>query len=152
MTAEKKGLKGQQATPGNITRYAAYKEQLIATLQKFPCNQFGTVSVEAVAEKVQCTPKVLQKGSLARQFERDVEFIGVEVKKTPDSKLAQKAEEKTPENSSLTKHLNVKIKECEAQREVIKRLEDKARQLESRQKEGELSLCELLKTGRRFTL
>jgi hypothetical protein len=151
-TVEKRGLKGAQATLGNKERYAAYLEELKVKGEKFPCNQFGTVSIEAVAERVGCTPKVLQKGSLASQFEADVAVIGVEAKKTPDSRLALKAEQKTRENSSLLKQLNMEIKECEALREENKCLADKIRQLEHRQKEDELSLHELLKTGRRFML
>lgn len=152
MTADKKGLKGQQATEHNQRNYAAYIDMLKATGERFPCNQFGTVSIEGVAEQVGCTTKVLLTGSLKTQFEKDIEIIGVGVKKISDSRLAQKAEEKSREASSLSKQLNLKIKECDSLKTENERLTRKIRQLESRQKEEELSLHELLKTGRRFTL
>ncbi len=152
MTVEKKGLKGQQATKHNKRNYAAYIARLNATGQRFPCNQFGTVSIDGVAEQVGCTTKVLLTGSLKTQFKKDIELIGVGVKRISDSKLAQKAEEKSREASSLTKLLNMKIKECESLQAENERLTKERRQVEIRQKEAELSLQELLKTGRRFTL
>jgi vacuolar-type H+-ATPase subunit I/STV1 len=152
MNEEEEDLKGSQATPRNQRNYAILVAKLKATGEKFPSNQFGTVSIEGVAEMVGCTTKVLTKGSLKTQFEKDVREIGVGVKKVSDSRLAQKAEEKSREASSLSKHLNIKIKECESLRAENERLVKENRQIRMRQKEDELSLQELLKTGRRFTL
>ncbi len=152
MNNEKKGLKGQQATAGNQERYDAYVKELKRKKQKLPCNQYGTVSIEGVADKVGCTTKVLLKGSLAKQFQKDVEEIGVEARITSDSKLAEIAEQKARDASSASKQLHLKIKECESLQDEVKRLTTRIRQLELRQKEEELSLHELLKTGRRFTL
>jgi hypothetical protein len=52
MSIEKIGLKGKQATEANKHNYAVYVASLKATGEKFPCNQFGTVSIERVAEQV----------------------------------------------------------------------------------------------------
>lgn len=152
MISESKGLRGAQKTETNLTRFEEYIQKLIDTGQTLPPNQFGTVSVEAVAEKVGCTVKVLLKGSLKDKFERAKEEIGVATKKNLDSKLAKKADEKTKENSSLMRRLNQKITECEKLNEENQHLRDKIRRQELRDKEGELSLHELLRTGRRFTL
>lgn len=152
MNNEKKGLKGQQAMMGNQERYEAFVKELRKNNRKFPCNQYGTASIEGVAEKIGCTPKVLLKGSLSKQFQKDVEEIGVEAKNTSDSKLAEKAEQKAREASSMSKQLHLKIKECENLHKEVERLMTRIRQQELRQKEDELSLHELLKTGRRFTI
>lgn len=152
MSKEGKSLRGAQATAQNKRNYAMYVERLAATNQQFPSNQFGTVNLEAVAEQVGCTTKVLLTGSLRDHFNRDVQEIGVGPKKTPDSKLAEKAEAKTREVTQLLKQLNLKIKECESLSAENERLTRKVRELEMRREEKDLSLHELLKTGRRFAL
>jgi hypothetical protein len=151
MSIEKIGLKGKQATEANKHNYAVYVARLKATGEKFPCNQFGTVSIEGVAEQVKCTTKVLQKGSLKTQFKKDVELIGVGVKNNLDSKLPLKDEAKFGEALS-SKPLNMNAKERESLKAENERLSQKILQLEMRQKEGELTLNELLRSGRRFML
>lgn len=147
------GLRGQQKTEYNKLAYAAYVDRLRATGRRFPCNQFGEANIEGVAKTIGCTPKVLKEGALKEPFRQDVVDIGVDgMAPSAESKLAKKAEEKTKEASSLLKRLTIKIKENEGLSAEVERLSTRVRQLEARSVEDNLSIDELLKTGRRFTL
>jgi pyruvate/2-oxoglutarate dehydrogenase complex dihydrolipoamide dehydrogenase (E3) component len=152
MSVEEEKLRGAQKTALNKKRYADYVAELRAMNLGLPCNQFGEVSVEGVAHKIGCTPKVLLNGALKAQFEKDKELLGIEVKANADSRLVEKAEHKSRENSALSKQLSLKIKECESLRAEVERLTEEIRRLHRNRKEDELSIHELLKTGRRFVL
>lgn len=144
--------RGAARTVRNKETYAAEVARMHACGEKFPVNQFGTVSVGAFAKKIGVSVKVLTEGALKDQFESDVEIIGLTSHQPSSSKLKEKADGKTKEAGELAKKLRIKIKEVEGLQSQVEKLERQVRQLQLGRQEKEKSLEHLLATGERFFL
>jgi hypothetical protein len=139
----------------NKANYVAYVAELKATGKKFPLNQFGEVNLSGIAKACGFLRGVFTTNkSLKQLLDSDILIIGTEIKDGAelDTRLSQKAEEKSKEASKLHKDLDAKVQEVNSLREQIDELKKCIRELESRSNETALSMDELLDSGRRFTL
>lgn len=147
--------KGRAAAPENRIRYKNYKDNLEATVQKFPSNQYGEVNKTEVARECGFNRQVLINGALKREFERDVCRIGVKRPSGLQGKeedRVKKAQENTRGASKLEINASNVNEEINFLRSEVQRLTEENRNLKYRMIEKELSFDEMLNTGRRFFL
>jgi polyhydroxyalkanoate synthesis regulator phasin len=140
----------------NTKNYKAYVDNLFATGQKFPINQFGNVNIEKVAESCGFLRGVInRKGSkYAAQLDIDVKRIGTQLSEGTyePSKLVEKASEKSQEASRLQKELDARSQEINLLRGQVEILSLRVRELEQKHDEKSLAIEEMLSSGRRFEL
>jgi DNA repair exonuclease SbcCD ATPase subunit len=139
----------------NKERYAEYIAELEATGKKFPLNQFGEVNLTDVANACGFNRQVFSRNaSMKAQFEEDIRRIGTEIHKGVDkeTRLEKKATEKAKVASKLQKELDAQVQENHSLRNQIDVLQSRVRELEGRENEMEMSMDELLTSGRRFSL
>jgi len=139
----------------NIQNYEAYIKDLETTGEKFPLNQFGDVNLTAVAQKCKFNRQVFSNNKhFQHRLTKDIERIGTDIHKGQDhrDRDAEIAATKSQEASKLRRELDAKVQEIELLREELTKARDKILELENKQNEGELTLDEILSTGRRFTI